>query len=54
MNEIIMNDALRIVNKRIIQMLDSSDVNSEIFFRDIRTLTELVTIKLEDNDLEGL
>jgi hypothetical protein len=34
-------------------MLDLKDVNNEVFFRDIRTLAELVQIKLEDNDIEG-
>jgi hypothetical protein len=53
MNKPNMNEALQIVNNRVMNMLDLKDVNSEVFFRDIRTLSELIQIKLEDNDLEG-
>jgi hypothetical protein len=42
MNKINMHDELKIVNNRVSNMLNSNSVNSEMFFRDVRTLTELV------------
>lgn len=54
MNEITMNEALQIVKDRVVNMLNSSEVNNEIFFRDVRTLTELIEHKLENNDDEVL
>jgi len=53
MNNTTMLDALKIVNYRVVRMLNSSDVNSEIFYRDVRTLTELIEYKLENEKKEG-
>ena len=50
MNELNINQSLRIVNKRVLQMLDSSMVNNELFFRDIRTLVELIDFKLNKEE----
>jgi hypothetical protein len=43
-----MHDPLKIVNDRVLKMLDSSEVNNEIFYLDVRTLTELVQKRLEN------
>jgi hypothetical protein len=52
MNKPNMNEALQIVNNRVSNMLNASEVNNEVFFRDVRTLTELIELKLEDKDME--
>ena len=48
MNKNNMYDALRIVYHRVANMLNSREVNNEIFFRDVRTLTELIKYQLEN------
>jgi hypothetical protein len=54
MNTTIMNDKLNVVNSRVSRMLDASDINNESFFRDVRTLTELVEHKLQlENEVIG-
>lgn len=50
MNEMNMNDALKIVNRRVLRMLNTNEVNSELFFRDVRTLAELIEHNFEDDD----
>jgi hypothetical protein len=50
MNKNNMHDALKIVNNRVANMLNSSAVNNEVFFRDVRTLTELIDYQLENED----
>lgn len=47
MNNLNMQDAIKIVNNRVLKMLDSREVNSEIFYRDVRTLTELIDVQFE-------
>lgn len=51
MNEMNMHDALKIVNRRVLRMLNANEVNSEVFFRDVRTLTELIEHGIENDDL---
>ena len=46
-----MHDALKIVNRRVLRMLNANEVNSEVFFRDVRTLTELIEHGIENDDL---
>ena len=50
MNKNNMHDALKIVNNRVSNMLNVSEVNNEVFFRDVRTLTELIEYQLENKD----
>ena len=47
MNNANMQDDLTIVNNRVIKMLDSSRVNNDTFYRDVRTLTELIQLQLK-------
>ena len=47
MNEINMQDEIKIVNNRVLKMLNSREVNSELFYRDVRTLTELIDARFE-------
>jgi hypothetical protein len=54
MNELNMNEELEIVNRRVQRMLDANEVTSEVFFRDVRTLSELIEYILENEDTEGI
>lgn len=53
MNKHTMLDPLEIVNNRVLKMLDSGEVNREIFYRDVRTLAELIKGRLENGKKEG-
>lgn len=47
MNSHIMKEAIKIVNDRVIKMLNMGEINSEVFYRDVRTLTELIKASRE-------
>lgn len=53
MNNTNMLDDIKIVNTRVLKMLDLSEVNNELFYRDVRTLAELVKLKFEQ-DKKGI
>ena len=44
MNDLNMTEEIQIVNKRVLHMLDCSEVNSELFFHDVRKLSKLVNL----------
>jgi hypothetical protein len=50
MNKNTMQDPIKIVNNRVLKMLDSGRGNSDIFYRDVRTLTELIDAKFNSED----
>jgi hypothetical protein len=54
MNELNINEELNIFNIRVTNMLNTKEVNSEVFYRDVRALTELVGYILENEDTDEL
>lgn len=53
MNNHTMLEELEIVNNRVLKMLNSSNVNDEVFYADVRTLTKLVEEKLDSLKKNG-
>lgn len=48
MNDENMKEEIKIVNSRILHMLNYNEVNSEAFYRDVRTLVELIEYEVDE------
>jgi hypothetical protein len=50
MNDSNMQDTVKIVNNRVVSMLESGDVNNECFYQDVRTLTAMIRRMLKEEE----